>query len=176
MTTLLPEERAAAGLAFVSGARPVFPDLTVMENLRVAAYRSHPTSRLFNAATDSVLELVPALARRQKAKAGVLSGGEQRILAVAQTLFRRPVALLADELTLGLDVESRLAVLDLLRLLADEGIAVVVVDHDLPSLLPRSNRAVLLAHGEARNFAKPEDVLDQRVDLLPATFLSGASA
>lgn len=175
VTTLLPEERATAGLAFVSGARPIFPDLSVIDNLRVAAYRTHPTGRLFSAATASVLELVPVLAKRQRAKAGVLSGGEQRLLAVAQTLFRRPVALLADELTLGLDVDSRLAVLDLLRLLADQGIAVVVVDHDLPALLPRADRAVLLAHGSSHEYADAASLLSRRSDLLPATFLSGAA-
>jgi branched-chain amino acid transport system ATP-binding protein len=172
VTTLLPEERAAAGLAFVSGARPVFPDLTVTENLRVAAFRSHLTARAFNTATASIFDVMPALARRPKARAGVLSGGEQRLLAVAQTLYRRPIVLLADELSLGLDAEARVAVIDLLRLLADEGVAVVAVDHDLVSLLPRSNRAALLADGIATIHAKPERLLSRRSDLLPATFLA----
>jgi branched-chain amino acid transport system ATP-binding protein len=172
VTSLLPEERVAAGLAFVSGARPVFPDLTVLENLRVAAFRSHLTASSFNAATAAVLDLVPALALRRKAKAGVLSGGEQRLLAVAQSLYRRPVALLADELTLGLDIEARTAVLELLRLLADDGVAVVVVDHDLPSLLPRSDRAALLSGGVVHEYKHPERLLAKSGDLLPATFLA----
>jgi ABC-type branched-subunit amino acid transport system ATPase component len=174
VTTLLPEERASAGLAFVSGARPVFPDLSVVENLRVAAFRSHLTPRAFNAATEAVLEIVPALARRRRARAGVLSGGEQRLLAVAQTLYRRPVVLLADELSLGLDAEARIAVLELLRVLADEGVAVVAVDHDLESLLPRSDRAALLAGGVITSEPRPERLLSKRSDLLPATFLAGA--
>jgi branched-chain amino acid transport system ATP-binding protein len=174
VTTLLPEERAAAGLAFVSGARPIFPDLTVVQNLRVAAFKSHLTAHSFNDATDAVLEIVPVLASRRKSRAGVLSGGEQRLLAVAQTLYRRPVLLLADELTLGLDAEARLAVLDLLRVLADQGVAVVTVDHDLVSLLPRSDRAALLAHGALQLEPKPTLLLSRRSDLLPATFLAGA--
>ena len=175
VTTLRPEERAGVGLAFVSGARPVFPDLTVLENLRVAAFRTHPTGSSFSAATDAVLDLVPALAHRRSSKVGVLSGGEQRLLAVAQTLYRRPVALLADELTLGLDVEARHAVLDMLRMLADDGVAVVVVDHDLPALLPRSDRAALVAQGVVRDFDDPLALLERRSDLLPATFLAGVS-
>lgn len=175
VTTLLPEHRVTAGLAFVSGARPVFPDLTVVQNLRVAAYQTHATARAFASATDAVLGLVPALAARRRAKAGVLSGGEQRLLAVAQSLYRRPAVLLADELSLGLDLEARLAVLDLLRLLADEGVAVVCVDHDLPTLLPRADRAALLAGGRVTMHAEPAALLERRSDLLPATFLAGAA-
>lgn len=175
ITDLRPEERTAAGLAFVSGSRPVFPDLTVTENLRVAAYRTHPTARAFNKAADSVLELVPALVARRRSPAGVLSGGEQRLLAVAQTLFRRPAVLLADELSLGLDTQARVAVLDVLRLLADQGVGVVVVDHDLPSLLPRSDRAALLGGGKIEIFDRPVELLTRRNDLVPATFLAGAT-
>ena len=174
VTTLLVEERAAAGLGFVSGARPVFPDLTVTENLRVAAFRSHLTARAFHEATAHILDVMPALARRAKAKAGVLSGGEQRLLAVAQTLYRRPLVLLADELSLGLDAQARVAVLDLLRVLADEGVAVVAVDHDLVSLLPKCNRAALLSGGTITIETKPERLLSRRSDLLPATFLAKA--
>jgi ABC-type branched-subunit amino acid transport system ATPase component len=175
VTMLRAEERADAGLAFISGARPIFPDLTVLENLRVAAFRSHLSGRSFAAATDAVCDLVPALATRRREKAGVLSGGEQRLLAVAQAMYRRPRVLLADELSLGLDLDSRISVLDLLRVLADEGVAVVVVDHDLPSLLPRSDRAILLTRGKAEIHTNPVALLDRRSELLPATFLAGAA-
>jgi ABC-type branched-subunit amino acid transport system ATPase component/ABC-type branched-subunit amino acid transport system permease subunit len=174
-TTLRPDERAAVGLAFVSGARPVFPDLTVIENLRVAAFTTHRTARSFATATAAVLDLVPALARRRDHTVGVLSGGEQRLLAVAQTLYRRPIALLADELTLGLDIEARHNVLDLLRVLADDGVAVVAVDHDLAALLPRTDRAALVADGTITDYDEPMRVFDLRADLLPATFLAGVA-
>ncbi|MGH2812972.1 MAG: ATP-binding cassette domain-containing protein, partial [Actinomycetota bacterium] len=172
ISMLRPEERAELGLTFVSGARPIFPDLTVLENLRVAAFRSHLGNRSFAAATEAIFDLAPALQARRRERAGVLSGGEQRLLAVAQTLYRRPIALLADELTLGLASDARIAVLDLLRLLADDGVAVVAVDHDLVSLLPRAHRAVLLSDGLARSFEDPVSLLDQRSSLLPATFLA----
>ena len=172
VTMLRAEERAELGLTFVSGARPIFPDLTVLANLRVSAYLSHLGNRSFIEATEGIFELVPVLASRQNDRAGVLSGGEQRLLAVAQTLYRRPVALLADELTLGLATQARIVVLDLLRLLADDGVAVVVVDHDLPSLLPRSDRAVLISDGKSQSFDDPMSLLDQRKALLPATFLA----
>lgn len=175
ISELLPEERAAAGLAFVSGARPVFVDMSVADNLRVAAFRTHLTGKAFDTATAAVFELIPALARRKDSKAGVLSGGEQRMLAVAQTLYRRPKVLLADELSLGLDTEARTAVIDLLRLLADEGVATVVVDHDLVSLLPRADRAALLVDGSVEDVVPATAILETRSELLPATFLAGAA-
>ncbi len=173
VTTLRPEERVATGLSFVSGARPVFPELTVLQNLRVAAYRTHKTPSSFASATDALLTLVPTLAGRRDALVGVLSGGEQRLLAVAQTLYRKPIVLLADELTLGLDVDARHSVMDLLLVLAEEGVAVVSVDHDLPSLLPRSHRAAVISEGTISWFDDPAELLTERTDLLPATFLAG---
>jgi branched-chain amino acid transport system ATP-binding protein len=172
ITMLRADERAAAGLAFVSGARPIFPDLTIEQNLRCAAYRTHRGADLIQA-TDALLELVPTLKERRSAKAGVLSGGEQRLLAVISTLYRSPSVLLADELTLGLDRQARAAVLDLLRALANDGIAVVAVDHDLVSLLARADRAEVLTDGSLTRFDEPGRVLETRRDLLPATFLAG---
>ncbi|MFP5224803.1 MAG: ATP-binding cassette domain-containing protein [Actinomycetota bacterium] len=172
ITMLRADERAAAGLALVSGARPIFPDLSIEQNLRCAAYRTHRGADL-DRATDALLELVPTLRQRRSAKAGVLSGGEQRLLAVIATLYRSPSVLLADELTLGLDRQARAAVLDLLRALADDGIAVIAVDHDLVSLLARADRAEVLTDGRLTRFDEPARVLEVRRDLLPATFLAG---
>ncbi|GAC1413141.1 MAG: hypothetical protein NVSMB57_08690 [Actinomycetota bacterium] len=172
VTLLWPEERALMGLMFVSGARPIFPDLSVGQNLMVAA---GPGSRsAFHQLTAAVLDVVPALAQRQNDKAGVLSGGEQRLLAVAQLLYRKPRVLLVDELSAGLDDQARAAVLDLLRLFAQHGTSVVIVDHDLGALLPRCDRAALLRDGGIRMFEDPHALLSFHADLLPATFLSGA--
>lgn len=175
LTALRPDERAAAGLAFVSGARPVFPDLTVRENLRVGGYLTHRPQRSFSSALDHVLAIVPSLADRVDTRAGVLSGGEQRQLAVAQTLFRRPTLLLADELALGLDVTAQAAVLRLLRTLADDGIGVVVVDHDLDALTAVADRVIVVRHGMLESFADTAGFDQARRELLPARFLAGAA-
>lgn len=172
ITALRPDERAAVGVAFVSGARPVFPDLTVAENLRVGGYLTHRTRRAFDASLEHVLSLVPLLADRLHTQAGLLSGGEQRQLAIAQTLFRRPTLLLADELTLGLDSAAQTAVLRLLRTLADDGIGVVVVDHDLRAVSAIADRTVVLHQGTTVAVADSLD--DMKGDLLAARFLSGA--
>jgi ABC-type branched-subunit amino acid transport system ATPase component len=172
VTALRTDERAAAGVAFVSGAHPVFPDLTVRENLRVGGYLTHRPRRAFDAALEHVLTVVPVLGSRLDTRAGLLSGGEQRQLAVAQTLFRRPALLLADELTLGLDVDAQATVLALLRTLADDGIGVVVVDHDLDALARVADRVVVVRHGRLESFVDVEQFTAAREELLPARFLA----
>lgn len=175
ITELRPDERASAGVAFVSGARPVFPELTVRENLRVGGYLTHRTNRSFEEALDHVLTLVPAFTKRLYTRAGLLSGGEQRQLAIAQTLFRRPTLLLADELTLGLDRDAQGVVLELLRTLADDGIGVVVVDHDLRSLAGIADRIAVLHNGSIVAFDDPASFREAKDDLLPARFLARSS-
>lgn len=175
ITALRPDERSAAGLALASGARPVFPDLTVGENLRVGAYLTHRTRHSFTRALQHVLDLVPVLEGRLGVRAGVLSGGEQRQLAIAQTLFRRPTLLLADELALGLDITAQAAVLGLLRTLADDGMGVVVVDHDLTALAGIADRFVVVHDGATTTFGDRQAFTEAAQGLLYARFLSGTS-
>lgn len=169
---LRPHERAAAGVAFVDGARPVFPDLTVRQNLRVGAYLTHRTEASFSAGLEHVLAIVPQLAPRLGTRAGLLSGGEQRQLAVAQTLFRRPVVLLADELGLGLDRVAQRLVSRLLRDLADDGIAIVAVDHDVDALLAVADRTVAVRDAATVELS---DTDSRREEIVPAVFLGSAA-
>lgn len=171
---LRADERAAAGVAFVNGARPVFPDLTVRENLRVGAFLTHRRAASFDEALAHVLTLVPRLRDRLDTIAGALSGGEQRHLAVAQSLFRRPAVLLADELTLGLDRAAQATVHGLLRTLADDGIAVVVVDHDLDQLVPVADVVVALHDGRVVSFDTPSAFVADGRHLVQARFLAGS--
>jgi branched-chain amino acid transport system ATP-binding protein len=140
-----PEELCRAGITLVSGARPVFPDLTVEENLRVAAWSALPSgpAEARVAALETFPELEPLLART----AGTLSGGEQRLVALAQSLVVKPQVLLADEVTLGLSPPVRQRVWGLLRQLADQGSAVLVVDHELAEMSALSDRVLVLDGG-----------------------------
>lgn len=171
LTGLRPHERTASGVAFVDGARPVFADLTVRQNLRVGAYLSHRTDASFSAGLEHLLTVVPQLAARLDTRAGMLSGGEQRQLAVAQTLFRRPVVLLTDELGLGLDGAAQRLVFRLLRQLADDGIAVVAVDHDVEALLAVADRTIAVKETAVVEVA---DATSDHDELVPAVFLGSA--
>ena len=88
------------GVVHVPQGRRVFPEFTVTENLRAASYVHG--SRTLAADTERVFEAFPSLARRRSVRAGLLSGGEQQMLAVARAVVQRPRLLLIDEMSLGL--------------------------------------------------------------------------
>ena len=143
-----PEELARNGVFLISGSRPVFFDLTVEENLRLGRWlavgdRGSPM--------DAALSHFPELRDLMHQPAGTLSGGEQRLVALAQSLMVRPVVVLADEVTLGLSPEARARALAVLRKLADDGAAVLVVDHQLSDLIPMADRTLVLAEGTVRD-------------------------
>lgn len=171
---LRADERAAAGVALVSGARPIFPELTVRENLRAAAYLTHRSARAFDVALRHVFDAVPSLEPKVDRLAGLLSGGEQRQLAIAQTLFSRPVVVLADEVALGLDATGQAAVRSLLRALAEDGVGVVVVDHDADALRPLADR-FLVVHERRLHPVEPHDAALPG-DMLAPRFLAGSSS
>lgn len=141
-----PEELGRAGVCHVSGARPVFADLTVEENLRVGAWLAAGDRR---AAVTQATEVFAELGPLMKQPAGTLSGGEQRLVALAQSLLVRPSVLLVDEVTLGLSPQLRRRALEILRAVADAGAAVLVVDHELEDLAPLADRVLRLDSGRA---------------------------
>lgn len=138
-----PEELSRNGIFLISGARPVFADLTVDENLRIGAWLSADEAQ----AMESVLIRFPELRDLRTQQAGTLSGGEQRLVALAQSLLVRPTVVLADEVTLGLSPEARTRALQVLQALAAEGAAVLVVDHQLSDLTPLAARTLVIEGG-----------------------------
>lgn len=142
-----PEELARLGVALASGSRPVFPDLAVRDNMAVAGWALGGGRAARQARIGAALAEFPELAPLPGALAGTLSGGEQRLLALAQSLAARPAVLLADEVTLGLSPDPRGRVLSMLRSAADAGAAVMVVEHDLRDVIPLVDRMVRLENG-----------------------------
>jgi len=99
-----PEELARNGIFLISGSRPVFFDLTVEQNLRLGRWLAVGDRR---SPLDTALTHFPELQHLMHQAAGTLSGGEQRLVALAQSLMVRPVVVLADEVTLGLSPDAR---------------------------------------------------------------------
>ena len=143
-----PEELARNGIFLISGSRPVFFDLTVEQNLRLGRWLAVDDRR---SPLDSALSHFPELQDLMHQPAGTLSGGEQRLVALAQSLMVRPVVVLADEVTLGLSPDARARALAVLRKLADDGAAVLVVDHQLSDLTPMADRTLVISDGKLRD-------------------------
>ncbi len=119
LTGLRPELRARLGLSYVPQGRDIFPQLTVMENLRIGAVAQ---GRKLGSDLDRVYSLFPVLKEMTQRKGGVLSGGQQQQLAIGRALLTRPKFLLLDEPTEGIQPNVIDQIGDTIKRLRDEGI------------------------------------------------------
>ncbi len=169
-----PEEIAALGIGQMPGGQGVFGSLTVEENLRLAGWTQRRRPDDVAAATREVLEMFPVLADRRSAAAADLSGGQQQMLALGMAFIARPRVLLIDELSLGLAPVIVGQLLPIVRRLADDGVAVVLVEQSVNVALTVATRAYFMERGRIR-FSGPTAELLARPDLLRSVFLSNAS-
>jgi branched-chain amino acid transport system ATP-binding protein len=163
-----PHRNAHRGLAHVTENRSLFHGLSVRDNLRLAGRG--------RGRTVDVLSYFPALEPLLDRRAGLLSGGEQQMLAVARALTMRPRLLMIDEMSLGLApvVLERLA--PVVRRIADEqGIGVLLVEQHVGVALAISDRAIVLRHGRPVLAGRAAE-LAARPELLHASYLGASGA
>ncbi|MFZ1489823.1 MAG: ABC transporter ATP-binding protein [Ilumatobacteraceae bacterium] len=131
-----------AGVVLVPDSRALFTAMTTRENLEIAR-RPH------GMAIDEVFDTFPALATRAKVRAGMLSGGEQQMLALARALVQGPSVLIVDEMSMGLAPLIVEQLMVKLRAVADQtGAAVILVEQYVHLALEIADQAIVLVHGE----------------------------
>jgi len=164
-------KRVDLGVALSPEGRQVFPDLNVEENLLLGSFASKArASRPRN--LTRVYDLFPRLAERKRQLAGLMSGGEQQMLAIGRALMSEPRLLLLDEPSLGLSPLMTELVYDTIPVIAAEGISILLVEQNTEASLAVSNRAYVLSHGRIVAAGKAEDLRDSAV--LRDAFFGGA--
>jgi branched-chain amino acid transport system ATP-binding protein len=156
MTGAPPEKIVRQGIAFVPEDRGIFPNLTVRENLVMAA-RTGPDGRKDWDLTR-VLDTFPRLAQRMTNMGNHLSGGEQQMLTVGRALMTNPDLLLLDEATEGLAPLIRKEIWSVVRQIKQSGIAVVIVDKDIKALLELADRNIIISKGRIVYEGSSEDL------------------
>ncbi|HEY4198942.1 MAG TPA: ABC transporter ATP-binding protein [Devosiaceae bacterium] len=152
--------RASAGLAFVPEARRnIFRVLSVAENLEIGLHLGVPADR--PATLDFIHSLFPILRDRRDVPAGMLSGGEQQMLAIGVALGRRPHVLILDEPTQGLAPTIFDVLQDAMARLCDLGVAVVVAEQNLSFAARVADRYFVLSHGRVVASGDASSMLDE---------------
>ena len=157
---------ARAGVCMVPEGRGVFPNLTVIENLRMATYTGASLADVL----DRSFSRFPRLAERRGQVAGTMSGGEQQMLAMARALATDPAVLLLDELSMGLAPIIVQGLYEQVQGIADEGTSILIVEQFAHEVLGVADVAAIMLHGRVQRTGTPAEIGEE----LAAAYLGAA--
>ena len=163
-----PDELVRIGMCTVPEGRGIFPNLTVEENLRLAAYAGDVPEREIR---ERAYERFPRLSERRTQLAGKMSGGEQQMLAMSRALATDPALLLLDELSMGLAPLIVEELYGIVRQLAEEGISILVVEQFARTALAVADYGAVMVNGRVTAVGEPADLADE----IEAAYLGGAA-
>jgi len=144
-----PHRVVKSGLVQVPEGREIFANLTVDENLQLAAFLRKDKAAI-RADRERALDLFPRVRERLRQQAGTLSGGEQQMLAIARALVARPKLLMLDEPSLGLAPQLVRSIFQVIREINREGTTILLVEQNANMALQVANRAYVIEVGKIR--------------------------
>jgi branched-chain amino acid transport system ATP-binding protein len=153
VTNMPPHKLARIGMAYVPEDRRIFRLLTVIENLRTGLDRSGVTETRKQELLDKVFTYFPVLGERRNQAGGTLSGGEQQMLAIARAMMLEPKIILLDEPTEGLMPRMVSQIRQIVDVLHREGVAILLVEQNVPLTLESSDRIYIMEKGAVRHHA-----------------------
>ena len=159
ITGLPPHKLARLGIGYVPEDRRIFRLLTVMENLRTGLDRHGVDAK--NASRqllDKVFAYFPVLAERRDQAGGTLSGGEQQMLAIARAMMLEPKIILLDEPTEGLMPRMVSQIREIIEVLHKEGVAILLVEQNVPLTLAASQRVYIMEKGAVRHHCAASEI------------------
>ena len=158
ITGLAPHRLARLGIGYVPEDRRIFRLLTVMENLRTGLDRAGLDEARKQALLEKVYQHFPVLADRRDQAGGTLSGGEQQMLAIARAMMLEPKIILLDEPTEGLMPRMVSQIRQIIDALHEEGVAILLVEQNVPLTLEACQRIYLMEKGAVRHQAAAADL------------------
>jgi branched-chain amino acid transport system ATP-binding protein len=158
ITSLPAHKLARLGIGYVPEDRRIFRLLTVMENLRTGLDRHGVTEARKQELLDKVFAYFPVLAERRNQAGGTLSGGEQQMLAIARAMMLEPKIILLDEPTEGLMPRMVSQIRQIIDVLHREGVAILLVEQNVPLTLEASQRIYIMEKGAVRHHAAASEL------------------
>lgn len=140
------EKRVNKGITYVAETRELFPQMSVMENLKLGAYakRARPYEKQN---LEKVFDLFPRLASRKKQLASTMSGGEAKMLAIARGLMSNAKFLAIDEPSLGLQPSLRTEVFKTIKTINEQGMTILLVEQNIPQIAQLAEKIYVLEEG-----------------------------
>jgi branched-chain amino acid transport system ATP-binding protein len=158
ITGLPPHKVARLGIGYVPEDRRIFRLLTVMENLRTGLDRNGVTEEKRTTLLEKVFAYFPVLAERRSQAGGTLSGGEQQMLAIARAMMLEPKIILLDEPTEGLMPRMVSQIEQIIVALKNEGVAILLVEQNVPLTLATSRRVYIMEKGVVRHHCAASEI------------------
>lgn len=159
ISAVKPHLRAKEGIVLCPERRRIFPESSVMENLKIGSYLTSASERKIN--LEYVLDLFPRLKDHLKRQGGFLSGGEQQMLAIGRALMASPKMLLLDEPLLGLSPAYQEIVINGTKAIRDsKGISIIITEQYARPVMPIIDYGYILENGSSVLMGTKEELLD----------------